>query len=402
MAKLHIHTKYSLLDSIIEPEQLVKKLAEQGETALCVTEHGNVYSNVEVYKLCKQYGIKYLYGCEMYICEDVEIKDKTSKYNHLVVIAKNETGRINLNRLVSESCKHKYYGKPRIDFKMLQEYKDGLIILSACMAGEVQRAIADGHIALAKTIAQEYQKVFGDDYYLEYQSHSEPMQQMLNRKIVDLANELGIKYVVTTDAHYLNKEDQKYHDIFVQIGQAREVGEIYNDCFVQSNDEILKICKSTTREENLLAIQNTDEIADKCNVELPLSAPIMPHEYIPPEFKSEIDYLKHLCVQGWKDKKIYLKPNKQVYKERLGYEMSVIEQMGFEGYYLFVCGYANSVKRRGIARGSGGGSLVAYLANIVDIDPIEYGLYFERFIDVGALDLLKQGKITKKELKIPD
>lgn len=402
MAKLHIHTKYSLLDSIIEPEQLVKKLVEQGETALCVTEHGNVYSNVEVFKLCKQYGIKYLYGCEMYICEDVEIKDKTSKYNHLVVIAKDEVGRLNLNRLVSESCKHKYYGKPRIDFKMLQEHKDGLIILSACMAGEVQRAIADGHIALAKTIAQEYQKLFGDDYYLEYQSHSEPLQQMLNRQIVDLANELGIKYVVTTDAHYLNREDQKYHDIFVQIGQAREAGEVYNDCFVQSNDEILEICKSTTRDENLLAIQNTDEIANKCNVELPLSAPIMPHEDIPPQFNSEINYLKYLCVQGWKDKKINTKPNKQAYKERLGYEMSVIEQMGFEGYYLFVHGYANSVKRRGIARGSAGGSLVAYLSNIVDIDPIEYGLYFERFIDVGALELLREGKITKKDLKIPD
>lgn len=402
MAKLHIHTKYSLLDSIIEPEQLVKKLVEQGETALCVTEHGNVYSNVEVYKLCKQYGIKYLYGCEMYICEDVEIKDKSSKYNHLVVIAKNETGRLNLNRLVSESCKYKYYGRPRIDFKMLQRYSEGLIVLSACMAGEVQRAIADGHMALAKTIAKEYQKLFGEDYYLEYQSHSEPMQQMLNRKVVDLANELGIKYVVTTDAHYLNKEDQKYHNIFVQIGQAREAGEVYNDCFVQTDEEILEICKSTTKEENLLAIQNTNEIADKCNVELPLSAPIMPHEEIPSQFNNEIDYLKYLCVQGWKDKKINQKPNKQVYKERLGYEMSVIEQMGFEGYYLFVHGYANSVKRRGIARGSGGGSLVAYLSNIVDIDPIEYGLFFERFIDVGALELLREGKITKKELKVPD
>lgn len=402
MAKLHIHTKYSLLDSIIEPEQLVKKLVDQGETALCVTEHGNVYSNVEVYKLCRQYGIKYLYGCEMYICDDVTVKSKTSKYHHLVLIAKNETGRINLNRLISDSCKYKYYGKPRIDFNMLLERKDGLIVLSACMAGEIQRELANNNVSVAKEIAKKYKDVFGDDYYLEYQSHSEPEQQLLNRKIVDIANELNIKYVVTTDAHYLNREDQKYHNIFVQIGQAREAGEVYNDCFVQSNSEILDICKSTTQEENLLAIQNTDEIAEKCNIELPLSAPIMPHENIPVEFKSEIDYLKYLCVKGWKDKKIYLKPNKQQYKERLGYEMSVIEQMGFEGYYLFVHGYANSVERRGIARGSGGGSLVAYLSNIVDIDPIQYGLYFERFIDVGALDLLKEGKITKKELKIPD
>lgn len=401
-AKIHIHTKYSLLDAIIEPEELVKKLVEQGDTALCVTEHGNVYSNVEIYKLCKQYGIKYLYGCEMYICNDVEIKSKDNRYNHLVVIAKNETGRINLNRLVSESCKHKYYGKPRIDFEMLKQNKEGLVILSACMAGQVQRTLMEGDIESAKAIALTYKAEFGEDYYLEYQSHSEPTQQSLNRQVVDLANELNIKYVVTTDAHYLSKDDQKYHSIFVQIGQAREVGETYNDCYVQSDKEILEICKSTTPEENMLALKTTEEIADKCNVELPLSAPIMPHTEVPAGIKSEIEYLKKLCLQGWYSKKINLKPNKEEYKQRLGYEMDVIEKMGFEGYYLFVWSYANSVKRRGIARGSGGGSLVAYLSNIVDIDPIEYGLYFERFIDVGALELLKEGKITKKELKIPD
>ena len=204
MAKIHIHTKYSLLDSIIEPEELVKKvnilinilIKEQDgdKAALCVTEHGNVYSNVEVYKLCKKYGVKYLYGCEMYICEDVNIKDKSSKYNHLVVIAKNETGRLNLNKLISESCKYKYYGKPRIDFNLLNKYKDGLVILSACMAGEVQRALMANDKKLAKNIIKKYVNMFGDDYYLEYQSHSEPTQQSLNRQIVDLANELNVKY----------------------------------------------------------------------------------------------------------------------------------------------------------------------------------------------------------------
>jgi len=403
MAKIHIHTKYSLLDAIIEPELLVQKLVEQGETALCVTEHGNVYSNVEVYKLCKQYGIKYLYGCEMYICNDVHEQNKNSKYNHLVVIAKNETGRINLNKLVSLSCNYKYYGKPRIDLNMLTQHKDGLIVLSACMAGEVQRALVNNNIDEAKKIVNTYKQLFGEDYYLEYQSHSEETQQFLNRMIVDLAKELNVKYVVTTDAHYLNKLDQKYHNVFVQIGQAREVGETYNDCYVQSNDEILSICKSTTKEENLTAIKNTNEIADKCNVELPLSAPIMPHNTkVPERFKNELEYLSYLCTEGWKNKKIYLKPNKDVYKERLKYELSAIKKMGFEGYFLLVYSYANSVKRRGIARGSAGGSLVCYLSNITDIDPIEYGLYFERFIDVGALDLLEKGLITSKELKIPD
>lgn len=402
MAKIHIHTKYSLLDAIIEPEELVKKCFEYGDKALCVTEHGNVYSDVELYKLCQKYGIKYMYGCEMYICENATIKDKNNRYNHLVVIAKNETGRLNLNKLVSESCNYKYYGKPRIDFPMLLKYKDGLIVLSACMAGEIQRALSYNDYTKAKSIAQKYKEAFNDDYYLEYQSHSEPTQQLLNRMIVDLANDIGVKYVVTTDAHYLNKDDQKYHNIFVQIGQAREVGETYNDCYVQSNDEILEICKSTTREENLNALKTTDEIAEKCNVEMPLSPPIMPHVDIPFGYKSEIDYLKDLCVSGWYSKKINLKPNKEEYKKRLAYEMSAIAKMGFEGYFLLVHSYCNSVKRRGIARGSAGGSLVCYLTNITDIDPIEYGLYFERFIDVGALELLREGKITQNELKIPD
>lgn len=404
MAKIHIHTKYSLLDAIIEPEALVKKIKEQDgdNAALCVTEHGNLYSDVEIYKLCKKYGVKYLLGCEMYICDDVTVKSKDNRYSHLVVIAKNEIGRLNLNKLVSLSCNYKYYGKPRIDFKMLEQYKEGLIISSACMTGEIQRALMNKEFKLAKEIILKYKSVFGDDYYLEYQSHSEPTQQLLNRYIVEIAKKLGVKFIVTTDAHYLEKADQKYHDIFVQIGQARETGETYNDCYVQTDEEILEICKSTSREDNLLALANTNEIANKCNIELPLSAPIMPHIDIPPEYKSEIEYLQHLCIKGWTAKKINLKPNKQEYKERLAYEMNAIKKMGFEGYFLLVYSYANSVKRRGIARGSAGGSLVCYLSNITDIDPLEYGLYFERFIDVGALDLLNEGKITKKELKIPD
>lgn len=404
MAKIHIHTKYSLLDAIIEPEELVKKVKEQdgNKAALCVTEHGNLYSDVEIYKLCKQYGVKYLLGCEMYICDDVEVKSKDNRYHHLVVIAKNETGRLNLNQLISKSCYHKYYGKPRIDFKMLEQYKEGLIVSSACMAGEIQRALLNKEFQLAKEIILKYKSVFGDDYYLEYQSHSEPTQQLLNRYVVEIAKKLGVKFIVTTDAHYLEKADQKYHDIFVQIGQARETGETYNDCYVQSNEEILQICKSTSEEDNLIALANTDEIANKCNVDLPLAAPIMPHIDVPSKYKSEIDYLKHLCIEGWYKKKINLKPNKEEYKARLAYEMNSIEKMGFEGYFLLVYSYANSVKRRGIARGSAGGSLVCYLSNITDIDPLEYGLYFERFIDVGALDLLEKGQITKKELKIPD
>ncbi len=404
MVDLHVHTKYSLLDSTIEPEELVKKMKAQGKTTLCVTEHGNLYSSIELYKLCLKNGIKYLHACEMYICDDVQINDKDNKYNHLILISKNEAGRRNLVKLVSQSNNHKYFGKPRIDFNMLSAHKEGLIVLSACMAGEIQRALMNNDITLAKNTALKYKDLFGDDYYLEYQSHSDKVQQRLNRQIIDLANEVKIKYVVTTDAHYIERDVQKYHNIFVQIGQSREVGETYNDCFLQTEEEILEICKSTTRDENMAAIRTTEEIANKCNVTIPLSDPIMQHFETPSGFKSEIDYLKHLCIKGWSNRKIDKLSNEQkvLRKKRLAYEVHAIEEMGFEGYYLNVWDYANSVTRRGIARGSGGGSLVAYLLNIVDTDPVKYGLYFERFIDVGALQLLKDGKITKAQLKTPD
>ena len=432
MTHLHVHTKYSLLDGMIKIEELAQKLVALNQKAIAITEHGNLYSSVEAYKTLSEFGIKAITGCEVYICDDVNVKDKNSKYYHLILLCKNEVGRLNLQKLVSQSSLYKYYGKPRIDFEMLKEYSDGLICLSACMAGEVSRALMDGDTSLAEHIVTKYKALFGDDYYIEYQAHSNTEQQKLNLQLVELAERLNIKYVVTCDSHYLNKEDKKYHDIFVQIGTVREAGEIYDDCYIQSEQEVLNNCKST-QQYNDKAIKNTQEITDKCTNTIPLSAPIIPHVDIPTKFKSEIDYLKYLCNEGLKKKgfmkwtleewdnyltetveksgKIIkrkmveynsLQEIKNVYKQRANYEMHYISKMGFEGYYLLVHSYVSTVKRRGIARGSGGGSLIAYLCGIVDIDPIKYGLYFERFIDVGALGLLEQGLITKKQLKIPD
>ena len=405
MAYIHVHTCFSLLDSTIKLRELVSRVKELGVEALCVTEHGNLYSSVELYKLCQEYGVKYIMGCEMYITpQHPSVKNKENKYNHLVVIAKNETGRLNLIKLVSEGNKYKYYGKPRIDYNMLLEHKDGLIITAACLGGEVQRAIMDEDIIKATNIALKYKNDFGDDYYLELQSHRDDEQRMVNRKLLEMAKELDIKYIITPDAHYLTAEDQKYHNVFVQIGQAREAGEFYTDCYIQTEEEVYQFCDNMTREEVAFGLAMTEEIADKCNVAIPLSAPIMPHINIPDQFKDEMDYLKYLCVQGFRNKKIDTLPieKQREYLDRLKYELSTIREMGFEGYYLLVESYANSVRRRGIARGSGGGSLVAYLTNIVDIDPVKYGLYFERFLDVGALELLKNGTIAKEQLKIPD
>ena len=433
MVHLHVHTKYSLLDGMIHIEDIATRLKEISQDTIAITEHGNLYSSVEAYSKLSKEGIKVIEGCEVYICDDVNIKSKDSKYHHLILLSKNETGRINLNWLVSQSTLYKYYGKPRIDFNMLQTHHDGLICLSACMAGEVQRALMNKDITLADKIALRYKKLFGEDYYIELQAHSGAEQQILNKQLIELANRLNIKYTVTCDAHYVTKEDQKYHDVFVQIGTSRESGEVYDDCYLQSESEVINNSGSV-REYIEQAIKTTHEIADKCENTIPLSAPIIPHFPVPEQYKSELEYLKFLCNDGLKKKgfmkwdinqwnkyltdEIYLedgtcikrklvefnsvKEIQQMYIKRARYEMHALEAMGFEGYYLMVHSYVNAAKRRGIARGSGGGSLLAYLCGIVDIDPIKYGLYFERFIDVGAIDLLKDGTITKKELKIPD
>ena len=433
MIHLHVHTKYSLLDGMMHIEDIAERLKEIGQDTIALTEHGNLYSNVEAFSKLSKEGIKVINGCEMYICDDVEVTNKDSKYHHLVLLCKNEQGRLNLNWLVSQSTLHKYYGRPRIDFKMLEEHHEGLICLSACMAGEVSRALLNGDSKLAEAIALKYKDLFGDDYYIEYQAHLVEEQQLVNLQLIELANKLGIKYVVTRDAHYVRPEDEKYHNIFIQIGSQREAGEIYKDCYLQSEQDVIDKCVST-KQYTQQAIATTHEIADKCENTIPLSAPIIPHFPVPAPYKSELEYLKFLCNDGLKKKgfmswnmeqwnqymtdKLYtsngtyterklvqfssVKEVQQMYIQRAKYEMNALAAMGFEGYYLMVHSYVNAAKRRGIARGSGGGSLLAYLCGIVDIDPIKYGLYFERFIDVGALDLLKDGTITKKELKIPD
>ena len=433
MVHLHVHTKYSLLDGMMHIEDIATRLKEIGQDTIAITEHGNLYSNVEAYSKLSKEGIKVINGCEVYICNDVNVNDKDNRYYHLILLVKNEIGRLNLNWLVSQSTLHKYYGKPRIDFEMLKSHHDGLICMSACMVGEVTKALRNGNEVLAEQVALKYKKLFGDDYYIEYQAHMVDEQQKLNKKLINLAVKLGIKYVVTCDAHYVREEDQKYHSVFVQVGSSREAGEVYDDCYLQSEDDVIKKCASTT-EYTSNAIATTHEIANKCENTIPLSAPIIPHFPVPAPYKSELEYLKFLCNDGLKKKgfmkwnmdqwntymtdKIYAEDGtyverklvdfnsvreiQQKYIQRARYEMNALEAMGFEGYYLMVHSYVNAARRRGIARGSGGGSLLAYLCGIVDIDPIKYGLYFERFIDVGAIDLLKDGTITKKELKIPD
>lgn len=402
---LHNHTMYSLLDATSKPEDIVSRLKEIGQNTIAITEHGNMYSAILMYKILKEHSMKLIYGCEMYVCDDINVKDKNNKYYHLVVLAKNEMGRQNLNKLVSIASTEGFYYKPRIDFKTLLQHKEGLIILSACMAGELQKALLNNDMELVRNVIEKYKNAFGDDYYLEIQSHNDSVQLQLNRQIVDLAKTYNIKWVATTDSHYVKKEDQKYHTIHVSIGNTREVGETYNDCYVQSEQEVRSILsKVLTPQEVDLAVNNTIEIANKCNVEIPLSAPLIPHVDVSENFKDEMDYLRYLCEEGWKKKGVNLlpEPEQKKRRERLNYELNAVEKMGFAGYFLLVQDYVNLTQKRGPARGSSAGSFISYLLDIVRIDPVKYNLLFERFIDVYAITLLEQGKISPKDLKIPD
>lgn len=436
MVNLHVHSMFSLRDSIIKPADLAKRVSEIGQKAVAVTDHGGSLGGVTIYKELKAAGIKYIHGVEFYICDDVKVKDKDSKYYHLVALCKNDMGRLNMNRLItmSEHPDNKYF-KPRIDFEMLKQHSDGLIIMSACLAGEVSKAIMSDEYDRAEQIARKYQEQFGEDYYIEIQSHSDPEQIKVNQALVALADHLGIEVVVTTDAHYAYEADRMYQNKYAFNGAYKEDGEAYVDCFLQSEREVRDRLHYFTPEQIDRFVGNTEAVSAKCLLEMPLSAPIMPQVDTPEQYPDNETWLHDICKRGFQEKlnidydtgKIFNEEKMlirsildddgneigteeyqlsqeqiQTYIERYQYEMNALSKMGFIDYIILVYSYANVGKRRGIARGSGGGSLVNYLSNITNIDPIEHGLYFERFIDVGALSKLESGEITAKELKIPD
>lgn len=348
-----------------------------------------------------------LHGMEAYVCDDAKVKDKDNRYYHLVLLCKNETGRINLNRLItiSERPENKYY-KPRIDLNILSEHKDGLIALSACMAGEVSRALQSGDYEGAKKVVAKHKAVLGKDYFLEIQAHNDPEQIEVNKQILQLAKDTHTEVVVTCDAHYVFESDKEYQNKYAFNGAYREDDEgAYVDCYVQSEAEVRQKLSYIDEATVDRLIANTDIIADMCNVEMPISAPIMPEVTVPDGYANSKEYLEALCTDGFNTKlELGSMPGNLAveYIERYKYELDSLERMGFIDYILLVHSYANITKRRGIARGSGGGSLICYLTNITDIDPVEHGLLFERFIDVGQVRALEAGEIDRTELKVPD
>jgi DNA polymerase-3 subunit alpha len=383
---LHVHSHYSLLDGLGKIPDLVSRAKELGMTSLALTDHGVMYGAIEFYEECKKQEIKPIIGVEAYIAPR-KMTDKDAKvdtrYYHLILLAKNDTGYKNLLKIVTASHLKGYYYKPRIDKDFLREHADGLIALSACMGGEVP-SLAVSSKKKATEAIKFYQEVFGkDNFFLELQFHPDyPDQNKANEKLIELAKDLNVPLVATNDIHYVRKDDKDAHEILLAV----QTGKDYDD---ESRMTLKEFDLSMNSPEEMAdhfkdlpeALENTQKIAEKCNLEIQLGKTIMPKFEVPKSFTAET-YLKKLCEEGAKNR--YGEITKVV-KERLDYELSIITKCKFEDYFLIVSDYVNFARSSGIlvgpGRGSAAGSIVAYVLGITDLDPLYYELLFERFLN---------------------
>ena len=384
-AHLHVHTEYSLLDGCCRIKKLIDKAAELGQKSIAITDHGVMYGCIDFYKYAKEKGVKPIIGCEVYVAPRSrfdKVKGPDSSYSHLVLLCKNNEGYQNLIKLVSSGFTEGFYSKPRIDRELLQKYSEGLVCLSACLAGEIPKALLNNDYEKARETALWYKGVFGEDYYLEMQNHLIPEQQQVNLGVRKLSGELGIECVATNDVHYIEKSDNEMQRVLICIQTGNTVsGE--NPLEFKTNEFYLK-----TREEmekvfpkDLNALDNTLKIADKCNVEFEFGKIKLPKFDIGD--RDHFEYFKGKCLEGMY--RIYGKnPSKEV-RDRLDYELEIINKMGYVDYYLIVADFVNFAKQNDIpvgpGRGSGAASLAAYCIGITGIDPIKYNLFFERFLN---------------------
>ena len=383
---LHIHSEFSLLDGAIRIKDLPIRAKELGMKSIAITDHGVMYGVIDFYKACKKEGIKPIIGCEVYVATksrfDKEPEDK--KYNHLILLAKNNQGYKNLSKLVSIGFIDGYYYKPRIDLEVLEKYSEGLICLSGCLAGAVNQEILNGNMEKAEEKALWYKRVFKDDYYLELQNNGIKEQVMVNQKLVQIARKLDIPIVATNDAHYLKKEDSYNHEVLLCIQTGKRMNDVdrmrfeTEELYVKSKEEMIEYFKNLPD-----AIENTVKIAEKCNVEFEFGHTILPNYDVPKEYNTHYDYLKKLCDDGIKER-YGENPSKDIL-DRAEYELNVVKNMGYVDYYLIVWDFIHYAKSNGIpvgpGRGSGAGSILAYAIGITDIDPMKYNLLFERFLN---------------------
>ena len=402
-SSLHNHTYYSLLDGYGSPKEMLDRAKEIGLKAFAITEHGNVYSSIYFDLIKKDYpDIKMIYGCELYECEDITVKDKDNKYFHLICLIRNEQGRKDLNKVITKSNFEGFYFKPRCTVEDIKPYADNFVISSACLASKLAR---ESDFEKCIEYINEYKEAF-PHFFLEMQSHSHQDQCSYNQKILELSKRTNTPFIITTDSHAPKKEDLYYQDKLIQIGRkssnndknAIENSEVYEGCYMQSEDEIHEIMDSQIGYENVcLGLENTNKVADLIeNVDMPFQKPQLPTFPLPDGYRDNNEFLWHLVRQGWKDRGYdnLSEDEQQVRRTRLNYEMGIIHSMGFDGYFLFVWDFIKAAEKLGIevgkGRGSAAGSLVCYCCHITDIDPIKYGLIFERFLNperVGLPDI---------------
>lgn len=391
---LHVHTEYSLLDGSNKIKEYVKRVKELGMDSAAITDHGVMYGVIDFYRAAREAGIKPILGCEVYVAPnsrfDKELTGGEDRYYHLVLLAENNTGYANLMKIVSRGFTEGYYYKPRVDMEVLNRYHEGIIALSACLAGEVQRYIVKGLVDEARKAAKKYEACFGKgNYFLEMQDHGIPEQRTVNTELMKMSRELDIPLVVTNDVHYTYKEDVDSHDILLCLQTGKKLADedrmryVGGQYYVKSEEEMKGLFPYAWE-----AVENTQRIADRCNVEIEFGVTKLP-KYDVPEGYDSWSYLNKLCTDGLKER--YEDENKpagntgQTLRERLDYELGVIRTMGYVDYFLIVWDFINYAKENGIpvgpGRGSAAGSIVAYCLKITNIDPIRYNLLFERFLN---------------------
>ncbi len=391
---LHVHTEYSLLDGSNKIKEYVKRVKELGMNSAAITDHGVMYGVIDFYKACKAEGINPILGCEVYVAPnsrfDKELTGGEDRYYHLVLLAENNKGYENLMKIVSRGFTEGYYYKPRVDMELLREYHEGIIALSACLAGEVQRYIQKGLVDEAKKTALKYQDCFGKgNYFLELQDHGLPEQKLVNTTLLQMSKELGIPMVVTNDVHYTYADDVKPHDILLCLQTGKKLSDEDRmryeggQYYVKSEEEMKGLFPYAWE-----AVENTQRIADRCHVEIEFGVTKLPKFDVPEGYNSWT-YLNKLCYDGLKerygDENAPAGETGQTLKERLNYELNVIQTMGYVDYFLIVWDFINYAKQNGImvgpGRGSAAGSIVSYCLKITNIDPIRYNLLFERFLN---------------------
>ena len=386
-AHLHVHTEYSLLDGSNKIKEYVARVKELGMNSAAITDHGVMYGVIDFYRAAKAEGINPIIGCEVYVAPgsrfDRERVDGEDRYHHMVLLAENNTGYSNLMKIVSKGFVEGYYYKPRIDKEVLEQYHEGIIALSACLAGEIPRFLAKGAYEEAKAEALRQQEIFGKgNYFLELQDHGMPEQKHVNQQLLRLSQDTGIELVATNDVHYTYATDVEPHDILLCIQTGKKLTDEKRmrydggQYYVKSEEEMRELFPYALR-----AIENTQKIADRCNVEIEFGVTKLP-KYDVPDGLTSWEYLNKLCFEGLKRR--YPETHEEL-AHKLEYELGVIQTMGYVDYFLIVWDFIHYARSQGIAvgpgRGSAAGSLVSYTLEITNIDPIRYNLLFERFLN---------------------